>query len=67
MTELSDYCRSCVAECGCGRTDTLTEPFQIDWPGPGSMLIGRYECEGGHIWSCFWSSELLAMHETMGE
>lgn len=56
---LSDYCRRCVSDCGCGRTDTLTEPFQIDWKGPGSMLIARYECAGGHQWLCRWSPELL--------
>ena len=63
-TWLRDYCASCVADCDCGRLDTLTEPFEVHWPGPGNSLIGRYECSGGHKWTCNWSSELL--HETMG-
>lgn len=62
-----DYCRHCVDECGCGRWDTVTEPFEVHWPGPGSMLTGRYECDNGHQWKCFWSAELLTMHPQMGE
>jgi hypothetical protein len=67
METLRDYCKGCVDECGCERLDTLTEPFEVHWPGPGSMLTGRYECGSGHKWTCYWSSELLAVHGTMGE
>lgn len=59
MIDLLDYCRTCVDECGCGRTDTLTDPFQIDWEGTGSMLIARYLCGFGHVWTCRWSPEML--------
>jgi hypothetical protein len=66
MTELCDYCRGCVEVCGCGRTDTLTEPFEISWNGTGSMMIARYECGCGHMWACHWSPEVLD-HKGMGD
>lgn len=66
-TGFPDYCRSCVEQCGCGRWDTLTEPDEIEWPGPGSTLTARYQCSGGHEWTCRWSPELLALHGGKGE
>lgn len=59
MTELCDYCKRCVDVYGCERSETLTEPFQIDWNGSGTMLAARYYCGRGHVWTCHWSAELL--------
>lgn len=65
-TQLCDYCAHCVTECGCGRTEVLAEPCQIDWPGPGSMLTAHYECGCGHRWTCRWSPEVLDAAESAG-
>lgn len=57
-----DFCRSCVEGCGCARLDTVTEPDEIAWDGPGTSVTATYECPSGHRWTCRWSPTYLPVH-----
>lgn len=63
MNDMLDFCSRCVAECGCTRWTSQTEPDEIRTEvTPGALRMeAAYRCAAGHRWTTQFN-EPLPLH-----